>query len=254
MHWEVIRSGGDNLSYLFGDPATRQVAVVDPLNAEEIMARLRHGRWQLRAILLTHGHPDHTAGCPRLVEAFAAPVWSHPAEGIEGAKPLEDGAELALGPVQIKALHTPGHTPGSVCFLVEDMLLSGDTIFLAGAGNCRFGGKVADLFQSFQEKILPLSSHWQIRPGHDYAENNLRFALSLEPDSIAIRAKLEQARQAAAEGRVPSSTLAEERTYNPFFRFTDPALLQALTGAFPNLDVSNPAAGFAALRELRNRW
>jgi hydroxyacylglutathione hydrolase len=254
MHWEVIRSGGDNLSYLLGDPATRQVAVVDPLNAEEIMARLRQGRWQLRAILLTHGHPDHTAGCPGLLEAFEIPVWSHPDEGITGAKPLEDGAELALGPLQIRALHTPGHTPGGLCFQGEDKLFSGDTIFLAGAGNCRFGGKVADLFQSFQEKILPLPPHLQLCPGHDYAENNLRFALSLDPDSPAIQAKLEQVQQAAAAGQIPFSTLAEERTYNPFFRFQEPALLQALTKTFPNLEIANPAAAFAALRELRNRW
>jgi len=254
MHSEVIRSGGDNLSYLLGDPDSREAAVVDPLNAGEIITRLRQGRWHLRAILLTHGHPDHTAGCPRLLEAFPVPVWAHAAEDIPETQPLTEGAEIILGAVRIQALHTPGHTAGSVCLLVEDKLVSGDTIFLAGAGNCKFGGKVSDLFQSFQGKILPLAAELQLWPGHDYAENNLGFALSLEPASAAIRAKLEQARQAAAAGRIPTSTLAEERAYNPFFRFRDPALLKALAGAFPDLDVSNPAAGFAALRELRNRW
>jgi len=254
MQGEVIRSSGDNLSYLLGDPNSREAAVVDPSNAEEIIARLRQGRWHLRAILLTHGHPDHTAGCPRLLETFPVPVWAHPAEEVLETQRLEDGAEVVLGEMRIQALHTPGHTPGSTCFLVEDKLLSGDTIFLAGAGNCKFGGNVADLFQSFQGKILPLPAELELWPGHDYAENNLGFALSLEPDSPAIRAKLEQARQAAAAGKTVSSTLAEERVYNPFFRFRDPALLQALTASFPHLEVSNPAAAFAALRELRNRW
>ena len=254
MHWEVIRAGADNWSYLLGDPLTHAAAVVDPLNAEEILARLRQGRWNLVVIFLTHGHPDHTGGCPRLLEATRATVWSHPPDGVTGARALSDGSEIEVGSLQVKVLHTPGHTAGSACYLVEDKFITGDTVFLAGAGNCLFGGNVDDLYQSFREKILPLDPGLELCPGHDYAENNLCFALSLEPGSDVIQAKLSEARKAAAEGRVPASTLAEERRYNPFFRFAEAALRSALARSFPRLDLSDPAACFAAIRVLRNSW
>lgn len=254
MHWEVIRAGGDNLSYLVADPKSRAAAVVDPLNPEEILARLQKGRWDLVAIFLTHGHPDHTGGCPRLQEATRAAVWAHPPEGITGAQSLSDGSEIAVGSLQVKVLHTPGHTPGSACYLVEDKFITGDTVFLAGAGNCLFGGNVDDLYRSFREKILSLDPALTLCPGHDYAENNLCFALSLEPESAAIQAKLGEVRKAAAQGQIPSSRLAEERRYNPFFRFAEPSLKSALARSFPHLDLGDPAACFAAVRVLRNSW
>jgi len=254
MHWEVIRAGGDNLTYLLADPATREAAVVDPLIPEETLARLRHGHWKLTTVLITHGHPDHTGGCPRLVEATGAAVRAHPAEQVAGAKAVRDGEEIPVGGLRLMVLATPGHTPGSVCYRAEDKLLTGDTVFLAGAGNCRFGGNVKDLYRSFRDQILPLDPSLELCPGHDYAQNNLGFAQSLEPDSAALLAKQAEAAKAAAAGNIPASTLAEERSYNPFFRFQEPSLIQGLARAFPELDRGDPEACFNAVRELRNRW
>ena len=182
------------LTYLLACPATRQGVLIDPAGEEErLVALVRDQGVKLKYILNTHAHPDHTLGNDALKAEFNVPVAFHRAdndffaspEGIEvamgelGLRPpspadslLEDGQVLTVGQLEIKVIHTPGHSPGSVCFLVGDHLFTGDTLFVGAAGRTDLGGSSLEtLLESIETKILTLPDETVIHPGHDYGES-----------------------------------------------------------------------------------
>jgi hydroxyacylglutathione hydrolase len=113
----------------------------------------------------------------------------------------------------------PGHTPGSVLLEWRGRLLTGDTLFWGGCGNCRHGGDPHRLAESLLGVVGTLDGALEVHPGHDYAEANLPFALELDPSSVGARDRLERVRAALRAGEEPPpSTLAEERGFNPFLR------------------------------------
>jgi hydroxyacylglutathione hydrolase len=140
-----------------------------------------------------------------------------------------------------------------VCLLGESdapFLVSGDTLFNAGAGNCHNGGHPEVLFQTFRDCLWPLPDETELLPGHDYLKNNLAFSLSREPSNAAAKARLASLRP----DELPRLTLGEERLFNPFFRLEEPELVDALREAFPQEDLSSVRARFIAMRQLRNQW
>jgi hydroxyacylglutathione hydrolase len=226
----------DNYVYLLAEGA--DAAIVDP-GDPEIAAELCHElgvrpRW----ILHTHGHFDHTGGTADLRAALGARVLGHAADSA-WAPPDEDVAgrpELHLGALAIRVHEAPGHTPGSVLYEWRGKLLTGDTLFWAGSGNCKHGGDHRRLAASFLSVIAALPGDLEVHPGHDYATRNLPFAIDLEPDNAAARSRLDEVRAARAAGEEPEpSTLAAERAVNPFLRARD-------------------AAEFVALRARRDAW
>jgi len=252
--FEVRRGGGDNLAYVVGCSTQRKVAVVDPVASHEILEYCRAKKLDVLYVLNTHGHPDHTAGNDVIVNATGAKVAAHPAERIGRLDlALEGGETLWVGNTKIQVVYTPGHTAGSLCFKVNNKLLSGDTLFLSGAGNTRFGGDVKKLFETFDKKLLSLAKNVEVLPGHDYAESNLRFARTIEPDNAYIDHKLKELKIARRTGSVLTSKIAEERRYNPFFRYREPELIESLRSEYPDLS-GEPFEVFRLIRELRNNW
>jgi hydroxyacylglutathione hydrolase len=166
----------DNFSYVLWDPVTKEAAVADPAwSARDLGNFLRDEGLALKYVLLTHAHPDHING----VNYFAGkpphpPVCLHEGDYFmlesrpEGLRGLADGETLALGGERIKVLHTPGHTPGSVCFLAKGALLSGDTMFVGECGRVDLPGSSAEeLFESFS-KLASLPDDCVLYPGHSY--------------------------------------------------------------------------------------
>jgi hydroxyacylglutathione hydrolase len=241
----------DNYVYLLAEGA--DAALVDPGDPEVAADLCREHGLRPRWILHTHGHLDHTGGSAALRGALAARVLGHRADADRFA-PDEDVAApgaLRLGALELRAHPAPGHTPGSVLYEWRGRLLTGDTLFWAGAGNCKHGGDPAQLAETFLGTIAALDGALEVHPGHDYAERNLPFALALEPESRAIADRLAEVRAArAASAEPPPSTLAVERAVNPFLRV--PALREALRarGAAP----ADDRAAFVALRALRDGW
>jgi hydroxyacylglutathione hydrolase len=253
--FQTMRGRGDNLSYVIGCSSQRVALVVDPTSPHALMEFCASKKLILRFVLNTHGHPDHTAGNKVIVNATGAQVLGHVRERIPGLdRTLEDGDIVTVGKVQVKVLHLPGHTPGGLGFRIGSRFLSGDTVFVAGAGNTRFGGNVKDLFETFDKKIMALPDRTELCPGHDYALSNLRFARSLEPDNPDLEAKLREVRRGAREKQLIKSSLAEEKRYNPFFRYREPAMIRSLMSEYPDRDLDNPFEVFRLIRELRNQW
>lgn len=174
----------DNNNYLLIDEESKEAALIDCSAVDpEIKSAIKEARATLKYILLTHGHFDHVAGIRpteakivmhkndlrilnqtnMYLPAFGIPEITIPKVDIY----IEDGVILKLGNTEIKVIHTPGHTQGGVCYLVNDMLFSGDTIFREAVGRCDLeGGDFNQLVESIKSKIFTLDENIKIYPGH----------------------------------------------------------------------------------------
>ena len=213
------RFGKDNYLYLLvegGDAAL--VDPADPVAALDVVGRAGvHPRW----IVHTHGHADHSGGSARLRDELGAEVIGHGADAawFRPDRDLAGEGFLDLGALRIRVHAAPGHTPGSVLLEWQGRLLTGDTLFWSGCGNCRGGGDPARLAATFRTVFPGLDRRLEVHPGHDYAEANLAFVLALEPANQAAAGRLSAVRAARAAGVEPEATeLGEEVLVNPFLR------------------------------------
>ena len=186
MFFRQVQQHGDNFSYIIADDATQESVVVDSsFNAGEIIRILTAENLKLKYIINTHSHSDHTAGNEELRSIFNARTVAHKLSRINADIAVNDGDIIHLGSILVKVIHTPGHTPDSICLLVNNQkLLTGDTLFVDECGRTDLaGGNSKSLYNSLFYKILKLNDDVEVYPGHDY-------------------------------GSKPSSTIGEERRLN----------------------------------------
>lgn len=180
-------------TYLVSCHETSEGVVIDPGGeGERILAAIRDAGLKIQYILNTHGHADHRLANDYLRKHLAVPVCMHEADDDFFARPeiktisarelgvsaegqadirLRDGDLLRVGRLEIQVIHTPGHSPGSVCFFVVGNLFTGDTLFVGDIGRSDLsGGSFADLLQSIRERIIVLPPETVVLPGHDYGE------------------------------------------------------------------------------------
>jgi glyoxylase-like metal-dependent hydrolase (beta-lactamase superfamily II) len=178
-----------NFVYAIGDRSSGDVVLVDPAYAAgELLDVLAADGMRLSGVLVTHHHPDHVGGSMMghgiegvrdVLEQSAVPVHVNRAEaewvkrtagiGDDDLVAHDGGDRVAVGGVEIELLHTPGHTPGSQCFLVDDLLVSGDTLFLEGCGRTDLpGGDPGALYDSLQ-RLAAHPDHVAVLPGHRYS-------------------------------------------------------------------------------------
>jgi hydroxyacylglutathione hydrolase len=156
--------------YIVVCPRTRQSVLIDvPPGARTLVKQLRGT--DVQCILLTHSHIDHYAGLEALRERLIAPVGVHPADN-QSWLPfvpelmLKDGSRIAVGGITLEAIHTPGHTPGSMCFLTGNYLLAGDTLFPGGPGRTISDESFSAVVKSITEKLFRLPDSTMVYPGH----------------------------------------------------------------------------------------
>jgi hydroxyacylglutathione hydrolase len=158
-----------NNAYVIADRQAAEALVVDmPGQSEQIIEAVVGLR--VLAVLLTHTHPDHWADYEAVKAATGAPVLCHPAERLMPAeridKPLSDGDHLSVGRLSVAVLHTPGHTPGSCCFLAGRHLISGDTLFPGGPGHSTSPQALQETIASITERLYTLPDDTLVLPGH----------------------------------------------------------------------------------------
>ncbi len=179
----------ENFVYLVGSKQAKTCMVVDPAwDVAAIFAAAQQDGMQINGVLVTHYHPDHCGGhlwghdiqgVAELIKAVDVPVYvnKHEAEGVavvtgvaRSAFRLCDGGDgVKLGELDLTTIHTPGHTPGSQCFLVGGSLISGDTLFIQGCGRVDLpGGSAAQLYESLTTKLAKIPRETILYPGHNY--------------------------------------------------------------------------------------
>ena len=196
-----------NYVYLIGDPLTRQAAVIDPAwEVDRIVQTAQADDYTINKVLITHTHQDHTGGhlfgqdipgVVELLELLDIPVHIHKTE-THILKTIPDSSKVPTesdqivelgGDVEIRLIHTPGHTPGSQCFLVQNKLVSGDTLFIGACGRVDLPtSSPEEMYDSLTNKLMRLDDTTVLYPGHNYALK-------------------------------PISTIGEERQQNPYVRF-----------------------------------
>ncbi len=185
---QILVGPMDNFVYLIGSKRTREVALIDPAwNIDGLLNHIQERDLKLCSVLVTHYHPDHVGGGMggHSIEGLAELLEKEPvktyvnkieAEGLKKVTGLSDidmnevdsGDHLKIGDNDIEFLHTPGHTPGSQCFKVNNSLISGDTLFIQGCGRVDLpGSNSEDMFHSLR-KLSKLPDETIIYPGHNY--------------------------------------------------------------------------------------
>ena len=195
-----------NYVYLIGSSETRKIAVVDAAwEIDTILKIAKQDEMEITHAFVTHTHPDHVGGgfagmeidgVTELLEKCKAKVVVHKAEAefIKGLSlsdmiKSDNGDKVDVGGVEIQLMHTPGHTPGSQCFLIDNRIVSGDTLFIDACGRVDFpGGNPEQMYNSLTQKLMALPDETILFPGHNYAAK-------------------------------PHATIGEQKKTNPYLRF-----------------------------------
>ena len=169
--FEVLQPDSGCRSYLIADPESRQAAIVDPLRekVDDYLDLLQSKRYQLVYTIETHTHADHLSGSPRLRDLTGAKMLMHAGSPVMCVdRGLSDGDTIMLGKLQIDVIATPGHTSDSVCLVLPDRVLTGDTLLIGGCGRTDLPtGDSHALYHSLQ-RLLALSDDTAVFPAHDY--------------------------------------------------------------------------------------
>jgi hydroxyacylglutathione hydrolase len=249
-----LKAFADNYIWLAHSPRQpRDVAVVDPGDAAPVIEALEQQHLNLKAILVTHHHADHVGGVAALHQRYDAPVIGPGAETIpERSRSVAGGERVALPELDLEfdVMDVPGHTRGHIAFHGHGALFCGDTLFSAGCGRL-FEGTAAQMQHSLAS-LRDLPGETRVYCGHEYTLNNLRFALTVEPENGAAREYMETAKDLRL-GNKPTlpSTLSLEIAVNPFLRWDEPTVQKsAERRAGRSLD--NPVEVFATIRHWKD--
>jgi hydroxyacylglutathione hydrolase len=242
MRVVVVPMLEDNYAYLLIDDASKQAAVVDPVEPAKAVAAATEHHVKLVAVLTTHSHWDHDGGNPEMARLIPdIPIYGGQGDGAKAVtKELVQGDTVCVGGLEVRVLSTPCHTPGHVSYFVQEgadrALFTGDTLFVAGCGNFN-SGTPQQMYNALIKQIGALPRDTKVYVGHEYTVSNLRFAQVVEPKNDAARKKLAWAQEQRKAG-VPTvpSTLEDEFNTNPFMRIGEPSLA-AYTGKADPVDI-----------------
>ena len=245
----------DNFAYLLICNKSLEAAVVDPSEAIPIQKIVKQNGLKLTTVLNTHHHWDHVGGNKELfTENPDLLIFGH--ESDRGRIPgqnvfLKNGDVVSFGEVKGSFIHNPGHTFGAITYIFSKTAFTGDTLFAAGCGRI-FEGSPKQMYDSMNLKIGKLPDDTKIYFGHEYTENNLNFAKSVEPSNSEILKKLRKIKYLRSNGTYTTpTTLKEEKRTNPFLRCNSSEICRTVKLKDPNNNLSRIEV-FKTLREMKD--
>jgi len=250
---DVFAARSDNFGYLVHDEASGRTAAIDAPEAGPIRAALEQRGWTLTDIFITHHHIDHVEAIAELKAAFGTRVVGprEEADKIEGLDELVgDGDVIELGEGRFAVMATPGHTLGHVVFYeaAGGHLFSADALFSLGVGRM-FEGTPGPMWAGLK-RLRDLPDDTLVYCGHEYTQSNAKFALSIDPDNAALKARAAEvdALRVAGKPTIPFG-LGEDKKANPFLRADAPELARHY-----GLEGADPAEVFAAIRKGKDNF
>lgn len=241
----------DNYIWLIRNQAF--AAVVDPGDDEPVLDYLKANRLDLSAILITHHHGDHCGGAEALREQYNCPVYGPRHEKIKATThPVGENDIIRLPELDatLTVIDVPGHTRGHVAYYGLDSLFCGDALFACGCGRLFEG--TPEQMQASLAKLAALPDQTRVFCAHEYTLDNIRFARIADPGNSALQAREVAEKRARVQG-LPTlpSTIALEKSTNPFLRWADPHL-SAAASQFAGHPLTHPASIFAAIRQWKD--
>ena len=242
----------DNFGYLIHDPETKATASIDAPEAAPIVNALEREGWTLTDILITHHHHDHVGGVAELKEKYACRVVA-PHDKSAGIANVDlrvrQGDVVKVGGLLGRVLETPGHTLDHVSYVFDNdkALFAADTLFSIGCGRV-FEGNYPMMWDSLL-KLRALPDDFKLYCGHEYTAANIKFALTIEPENPALKARAEEVTRlrAANQPTIPT-LLGEEKKANVFLRADEPSVAAGV-----RMKGRDAAEVFGELRERKNK-
>ena len=242
----------DNFGYLIHDPVTKATASIDAPEAGPIIKALQREGWTLTDILVTHHHVDHVGGIAELKAKYNCRVVAPHDKGTAIAQVderVKEGMSVKVGNLTARVLETPGHTLDHISYVFDDdrALFCADTLFSIGCGRV-FEGTYPMMWESLL-KLRALPNDMRVYCGHEYTASNVKFALGIEPNNPALKARAEEVAKLRAANQPTIPTLIrDEKEANTFLRADVPSVAAAV-----GLAGKSPAEVFGELRERKNK-
>jgi hydroxyacylglutathione hydrolase len=242
----------DNFGYLIHDPATGATASVDAPEAAPIAKALEREGWTLTDILVTHHHGDHVGGISELKQKFGCRVVAPHDKSARIADVdlrVGQGDVVKIGDLLARVLETPGHTLDHISYVFdnEKALFAADTLFSIGCGRV-FEGTYPMMWDSLL-KLRALPDDFRLYCGHEYTAANVKFALTVEPDNAALKARAAEVTRLRADSKPTVPTLlGEEKKANVFLRADEPSVAASV-----RMKDRSAAEVFGELRERKNK-
>jgi hydroxyacylglutathione hydrolase len=242
----------DNFGYLVHDSASGATASIDAPEAAPIIKALEGQGWKLTDILITHHHGDHVGGVAELKQRYGCRVVAPHDKTTKIAnvdQRVANGDVVKVGNLLARVLETPGHTLDHISYVFDSdkALFAADTLFSIGCGRV-FEGNYPMMWESLL-KLRALPDDFRLYCGHEYTPSNVKFALSVDPDNEALKARAEEVARLRADNRptIPA-LLGEEKKANVFLRADDPQVAARL-----HMKGASAAEVFGELRERKNK-
>ncbi|MAX65501.1 MAG: hydroxyacylglutathione hydrolase C-terminal domain-containing protein [Bacteriovoracaceae bacterium] len=230
-----------NFNYILYSEKTNEAIIFDPTEINMVLDEVAKHKLQAKYLLNTHQHFDHIKGNKEFLNLPNTQKIT-----------LQDGEFFELSATEkLECRYTPGHVMDHYCYFLYEHdelvgVISGDTVFQAGVGNCKNGGDPQTLYKTIRNIFLPLDDRIVIYPSHDYFETNLNFALSIEPENENTKKYLNKVQDAKSRNEFILTTIGEEKLYNPFFRL--------FCSEFEWRDNLSEKEKFLEIRKLRDNW
>ncbi|XP_055692077.1 hydroxyacylglutathione hydrolase, mitochondrial [Lutzomyia longipalpis] len=228
MDVKILPALQDNYMYLIVDKATKDAAIVDPVDPPSVLQAVEEEKVNLVKVLTTHHHWDHAGGNEKLVKDFQkGPLEVFGGDDRIGAltKKVGDGDTFKIGNLSVRCLFTPCHTTGHICYYVqsndEGAVFTGDTLFSAGCGRF-FEGTPEQMYAALVDKLSALPDETKVFCGHEYTASNLKYAKHVEPANPAVEERIQWTKE-RRDAKLPTvpSTIGAEKSFNPFMRVND---------------------------------